>query len=127
MTADATAKLDDIQADPHVNLAYFKRQTSEWVSISGLATISHDRERIRELWEPDWKIWFSQQGDPRHGTADDPRMVLLGVEIHGAVYFEVDKPKPVVLYELAKGWLTGQEPDIGETHAVGRTRRRGER
>jgi len=31
---------------------------------------------------------------------------------------EVDKPRPIVLYEIAKGWLTGTMPDIGEMHTV---------
>ena len=119
VTADATAKLDDIATDPHVNLAFFKDGSWEWISVSGLATISRDRQKIHELYAPDWKIWFEEAGDPRHGTADDPRMVLIGVEIHGAVFLEVNKPKPVVLYEMAKGWLTGAKPDVGETHVIG--------
>ena len=60
---------------------------------------------------PDWKIWFAADGDPRHGTADDPRMALVGVDIHAAVFLEVGKSKPVVLYEMVKGWLTGTAPD----------------
>ena len=59
-----------------------------------------------------------EEGDPRHGTPDDPRMVLIGVQIHGAEFLEVTKPKPVVLFEVVKGWLTGTEPNIGEMHAI---------
>ena len=120
VTAADTAKLEDIESDPHVNLAFFKEGSWEWISVSGLATISRDRQKIRELYAPDWKMWFAEEGDPRHGTADDPRMVLIGVDIHAAVFFEVGKPKPVVLYEMVKGWLTGTAPDIGETHVVRR-------
>ena len=45
-------------------------------------------------------------------------MVLIGVAIHAAEFLEVNKPKPVVLYELAKGWLTGAEPKSGEMHSL---------
>jgi general stress protein 26 len=114
-----SGKIRDIQADPHINLAYYKDRTREWISVSGLATVSQDRDRIRELYEPDWKIWFGQEGDPRHGTPDDPRMVLIGVQIHAAVFLEVNKPQPVVLYEMAKGWLTGEAPEVGEMRRVG--------
>jgi general stress protein 26 len=86
--------------------------------VSGTATISRDRAKIRELYASDWAAWFPDEGDPRHGTPDDPRFVLIGVDIHAAVFLEVNKPKPVVLYELAKGWLTGQEPNIGEMHRI---------
>ena len=44
--------------------------------------------------------------------------MLIGVEVHAAVFFELDKPQPVVLYELAKGWLTGDTPDLGEVHRI---------
>jgi len=47
-------------------------------------------------------------------------MVLIGIDIHAAVYLEVNKPQPVVLFEVMKGWLTGSTPDIGEVHRVER-------
>ena len=122
VSAEGTAKLRDLEGDPHVNLAYYKDRTREWISVSGVATISRDREKIRELYAPDWKIWFTEEGDPRHGTPEDPRMVLIGVKIHGAVFMEVNKPQPVVLYEMAKGWITGGTPDVGDVHTVGRQR-----
>ena len=120
VTADGTGKLRDIEADPHVNLAYYKDRTREWISVSGLATISRDRSKIRELYASDWKMWFGDEGDPRHGTPDDPRIVLIGVDVHAAVFLEVNKPQPVVLFEVVKGWLTGSEPDLGEMHRIER-------
>lgn len=119
VSREDTAKLRDIEADPHVNLAYYKDRTREWVSVSGLAKISRDRAKIRELYAPDWRMWFGEEGDPRHGTPDDPRMVLIGVDVHAAVFLEMDKPQPVVLFELVKGWVTGEEPDLGEMHRIG--------
>ncbi|MGE3958496.1 MAG: pyridoxamine 5'-phosphate oxidase family protein [Vicinamibacterales bacterium] len=118
VTMEGTAKLRDLEYDPHINLAYYKDRTREWVSVSGIATISRDRARIRELYTTDWKAWFADEGDPRHGTPDDPRMVLIGVDVHAAVFLEVNKPRPVVLYEVMKGWLTGEMPDVGEMHHV---------
>jgi len=118
VAAEGTAKLRDIEYDPHINLSYYKDGTREWVSVSGIAMVTRDREKIRELYASDWKAWFPDEGDPRHGTPEDPRMVLIGVDVHAAVFLEVNKPKPVVLYEVAKGWLTGTMPDVGETHTV---------
>jgi general stress protein 26 len=118
VTAEGTAKLRDIEYDPHVNLAYCNASSYEWVSASGLASVSRDRRKIAELYAPDWKAWFGQEGDSRHGTADDPRIVLIGVDVHAAVFLEVNKPKPVVLFELARGWLTGERVEPGETHEL---------
>lgn len=123
VTADGSAKLRDIQHDPHVNLAYFKSGSYEWVSASGIARLSRDPATIRELYAPDWRAWFGEEGDPRHGTAEDPRIVLIGVDVHAAVFLEVDKPKPVVLFELVKGWLTGERAEPGQIHELTDPRR----
>ena len=118
VTCDGTPKIREIESDAHVNLSYYKDRTREWVSVSGIATLSRDRAKIKELWAPDWAFWFPKGEDPRHGTADDPRLVLIGVQVHAAAFLEVSKPQAVVLYELAKGWLTGTEPELGEMHHV---------
>ncbi len=123
VTTEGTAKLQELAQDPHINLAYYNDSNKEWISVSGVAAISQDRQKIRELYAADWKAWFPEEGDPRHGTADDPRMVLIGVTVHAAEFLEVNKPRPVVLYEFVKGWLTGSDPDIGEMHHLQEPRR----
>ena len=123
VTREGSAKLADLAHDSHVNLSYYKDSNREWVSVSGIATVSRDRAKIRELYAPDWKVWFAEEGDPRHGTADDPRMVLVGVTVHAAVFLEINKPRPVLLYEMVKGWLTGTEPELGEMHHLAQPHR----
>lgn len=118
VTSEGTAKIRDLESDPHINLAYYKDRTREWISVSGIATVSRDRQKLRELYAADWKIWFPDQGDSRHGTPDDPRMVLIGVDVEFAVFLEVNKSRPVVLFEMAKGWATGEMPEIGTLHTV---------
>ena len=118
VSCDGTAKLRDITADPHINLSYYKDSSREWISVSGIATASRDRAKIHELYAPDWKVWFGSEGDPRHGTPDDPRMVLIGVDIHAAVFLEVNKPRPIILYELVKGWVTGDAAELGKMHTL---------
>jgi general stress protein 26 len=118
VTLDTAPKLRDLDNDPHVNLSYYKDRTREWVSVSGVASVSRDRAKIHELYASDWKMWFPKEGDPRHGTPDDPRMVLIGIDVHAAVFLEVNKPQPVVLFEVVKGWLTGSTPELGEVHTI---------
>ena len=63
-------------------------------------------------------LWFvTAQGSGKLRDLD-PRMVLIGIDVHAAVFLEVNKPKPVVLFELAKGWLTGERAEPGETHQL---------
>jgi general stress protein 26 len=118
VTTDDSPKLREIENDPHVNLSFFKDRTREWISVSGLAKVSRDRATIHTLYAKDWKMWFPDHGDPRHGTPDDPRMVLIGVDVQSAVFLEVNKPQPVILFEIVKGWVTGTEPDLGTMHEV---------
>ena len=111
-------KLDELQFDPHVNLAYYRDRSREWVSVSGTATISRDRRAIHELYRPDWKAWFGDEGGERNGGPDDPRLALILVDVESVTYLKQDKPKPVVLFELVKGLVTGKRPDLGETRQL---------
>jgi general stress protein 26 len=49
VTLEDTQKLRDLTADPHVNLSYYKDRTYEWISVSGIVTVTRDREKIHEL------------------------------------------------------------------------------
>jgi general stress protein 26 len=91
VTSEGTAKLRDLESDPHINLAYYNDRTREWISVSGIATVSRDRQKLRQLYAADWKIWFPDDGDSRHGTPDDPGMVLIGVDVQFAVFLEVQQ------------------------------------
>ena len=117
VTSTDTEKLDELEADPHVNLAYYDMKSREYVSVSGIAKLSQDRAKIRELYRPDWRAWFGGEGE-QAGTPEDPRMILIGVDAESVVYMKVDKPKPVVLFQVVKGMLTGSEINIGEVRRV---------
>ena len=118
VAARDTDKLAELRFDPHLNLGFYKDRTREWVSVAGTAVLTDDRALIHQLYLPDWKAWFDDDGTPGAGTPDDPRMVLIGVQAHSAHFMTVDKPQPVVLFEIVKGMVTGDAPDIGEMHEV---------
>ena len=54
VTAEGTGKLRSLEADPHINLSYYKDRTREWISVSGLATISRDRQKSMQ---PDFRTY----------------------------------------------------------------------
>ena len=124
VTYEGAAKLAELKRDPQVNLSYYKDRTREFVSISGRAKISRDRAKIKELYKPDWRAWFSDDGSPNAGSPDDPRMVLIGVKITSAVFMESDKPAPVAIFQLVKGVITRTPPKIGKMHRLGPLKRR---
>jgi general stress protein 26 len=118
MTNIETHKLDDLMSDPNVNLAYYKDRSREWVSVSGVATVSTDRDLVRELYKPDWKAWLGDEGGSRDGSANDPRIALILVEARLATYMKLTKPQPVVLFEVAKAMVTGEPPKVGSVRTV---------
>src|SRR5699024_2744489 len=63
VTSKETEKLDELESDPHVNLAYYDMKSREYVSVSGVAHLSEDRAKIRELYRPDWRAWFGGEGE----------------------------------------------------------------
>lgn len=113
VTNAETAKIDELETDPHVNLAYYKNGTYEFVSVSGIARLSRDPQRIRELYSPDWRAWFGDEGGARDGGPDDPRLVLVLVEAQSATYLKARHGKALTLFNVVKGVVTGERADVG--------------
>jgi general stress protein 26 len=118
VSSTETHKVDELQAQPEVNLAYYNNTSGEWVSVSGTARLVSDREVIRELYKPDWKAWFSDEGGIRNGSPKDPRIVLIEVEAHEATYLKSNQPRAVQLFKVAKSLVTSAPPKLGEMHHV---------
>lgn len=118
VTMRGSEKLDEIRNDEHVNLAYYKDRTREWVSVSGRARVVEDRAKIAELYQPNWRAWFGDEGGEKDGSVNDPRIVLIAVDIDVAMFLELNKPQPLVLFEVAKGIITGQRPHTGDVEEV---------
>jgi general stress protein 26 len=118
VTTKSSPKVAEIAADPNVNLSYYKDRTREWISVAGTARLVSDRAKIHQLYRPDWRAWFGDEGGPQDGTPDDPRIILIGVDIRIAHYLELNKPQAVVLFEVVKGMVTGKQPNMPETQEV---------
>jgi general stress protein 26 len=113
-----TNKIDELETDPHVNVSYLRDRTKEWVSVSGTARISQDRALIHELYKPDWRFWFGKVDEVRDGGPDDPRLALILVDADSVMYMKQDRPMPMVLFELAKGVVTGGRPELGDVQKL---------
>ena len=118
VTSVETHKVDELEADPHVSLGYYNDSTQEWVSVSGMATLTQDRDMLHELYQRDWKAWFPDEGGNKDGGPDDPRLALIFVDAHSVVYMKAKHTRPVQLYEIAKGIITGSQPDVGRTEKL---------
>ena len=119
MTNLESHKLEELATDPHVNLGFYKDRTREWVSVSGTAVISRDKNLIRELYKPDWRAWLGDEGGDRDGGPDDPRIALVLVEAHSVTYSKKDRPAPLALFSVVKGMITGDTPKVSDLRELG--------
>lgn len=79
--------IDEIEADPEVNIAYSQKDTN-FVSLSGKASMVDDDRKKKELWYPELKKWFDG------AEPEDPKVRLIKVEIDTARYWDMSgKPK----------------------------------
>jgi general stress protein 26 len=105
-TADDSGKVHEIYHDQMVNVSYAAAGSQVYVSVSGKASLSNDRAKIRELWTPALKAWFS-------GGVGDPNLALLCVEILAIDYWE-GPGKIVSLLKFAKSAVTGSPSKLGD-------------
>jgi general stress protein 26 len=107
--ADST-KIDELERDPHVNLSYVSNKDNLYISVSGVATVTQDRAKIKELWTPFHKAWFPE-------GPDDPNIALLKVDVDHAEYWDSPSSKVVQLIGFAKALATGKRyADEGTEH-----------
>lgn len=106
-TSDQTHKVDEIEADSRVNAAYSKPDDNTYVSVSGRGSISKDRQKIEELWNPVLKAWFPK-------GLDDPNLALLKISVEEAEYWDSPNSTIVQLAGFVKALVTGQQAKGGE-------------
>ncbi len=100
--------VDDVKADPVVNVVYANPSSDTYVSVSGTASILADPAKKEQLWSKMAKAWFP-------GGPTDPDLALVQVDIIHANYWDVKESKLVQLYEMAKAVATGKPPaGLGE-------------
>ena len=121
MTSVDSGKVDELIADPHVNLGYYKDSSLEYVSVSGHAHVTQDKSMIHELYKPDWKAWLGDEGGERDGGPDDPRIALIEVKADSAYYLKSTAPRLVALFEVAKAIVTGNPPKAGDMGELDRS------
>lgn len=102
-----SSKIEDIDGQCQVNLAYARSDKQDYLSVTGTAEVVRERQKMEALWTPWLKPWF-QEG------LDDPELVLLKVRIDEADYWDAPGSAVKRLYGLGKGALTGNTDALGE-------------
>lgn len=104
LSANDSHKNHDIQLDDTVQLLFQGSKHSDFLSIVGKATISTDKELIKELWEPIVKTWFT-------GGVDDPRITAIKVDTQDGYYWDNKHGDAVAFVKMAAGAVMGKTLD----------------
>lgn len=81
MSPRHSEKNKEISEEPHVKLYYSHPGKSIFLLVSGKADIVYDRGKIRELWNPLDRTWFSE-------GVEDPEISLIRVRPDQAHYWD---------------------------------------
>ena len=106
-TADDAPKAAEIAQNPHVAVNYAAPDKDLFVSVSGRATVVHDRARVDELWNRFAEAWFPD-------GPDDPHLALIRVDVERAQYWEDKKPKVLQRAEVGIALVRDTPPKSGE-------------
>lgn len=93
-SANNTEKVEAIRTSQRVNLAYIDHSAQRYISVSGYCELVRDHAKAKELWNPDYKAWFS-------GGLDNPNLILLKVNVQQAEYWDTSKGRMFQLVGFA--------------------------
>jgi general stress protein 26 len=110
-TEASAPKVDDVQREQQVNLAYADPKSQRYVSMSGTAQLVRDLEKKKQLWEPTHKIYFPN-------GPEDPNVALLKVTVSKAEYWESGSNPVTRMFDFAKALVTGDHEQLGENKKV---------
>lgn len=102
-----TDKDQEVAQQSSVNIGYADSNNSNFVSVSGKASIVKDKERMQELWSPIMKAWYPN-------GLETPGISLIKVKIESAAYWDTSASTMVEIFKIAKAIATGKEYQDGE-------------
>ena len=94
----------DIEREPSVQLLFQGSDNSDFLSVFGHAAISQDKEKIKELWEPILKTWFTE-------GVDDPRITVIEVTPQDGYYWDTKHVQIVGFAKMIVGAVIGKTLD----------------
>jgi general stress protein 26 len=72
---------EEIKDNQRVGLSYASPEDSRYVSVTGVATLLRDPDKVRELWSRRLRPWFPE-------GKNDPDLALIRVKVERADYWD---------------------------------------
>lgn len=106
-TSSNSHKASEIERTPNVNVSFIDTRQQHYVSISGMAELVQDRQKIKELWKPVLKAWFPD-------GPDQPDIALLKVKVKKAEYWDGPSSTIAQAISFVSAIVTGKQVELGE-------------
>lgn len=104
LSANDSHKDQEIEVNPNVTLYFQGSAHSDFLVIKGIATASRNESKIRELWQPIFKTWFTE-------GENDPRISVIKVRPTEGYYWDTKHGFAVAGIKMIVGTLTGKTLD----------------
>ncbi len=112
-TGKTSDKVFEIEKDRDVCLTFSSEQTQTYVSLTGRAALTQDKNLIDKYWNPFVAAWFPE-------GKQDPEVALIQVHVSAGEHWDATSSRALQLFEVAKANLTDSTPDVGEHEQFGR-------
>lgn len=112
-TSSNSHKASEIERTPNVNVSFIDSDKQHYVSVSGMAELVHDRQKIKELWKPVLKAWFPDGPE----QAD---VALLKVHLKKAEYWDGPSSTIAQAVSFVSAIITGKQVELGENKKLNR-------
>lgn len=104
LSASDSHKNRELAINSTVTLYFQASPHSDFLRLSGRATVSTDRAKIKELWEPVLRTWFTE-------GVEDPRITVIKVTPSEGYYWDTKHGTFVAGIKMLVGAVVGKTLD----------------
>lgn len=99
-------KTTEVEAQSDVNVSFMDVDKDEYVSVSGVASLARDQQKIDDLWNPMVAAWFPE-------GKESGAVMLLQIEVTAAEVWDAQEGKMKQMFEMMAAKVKNEKPAVG--------------
>lgn len=104
LSAKDSMKNMELEENQNVTLYFQGSSYSDFLELNGHAVLSYDKEKIKELWDPTVKAWFTE-------GIDDPRISVIQFIPDSGYYWDNKHGNAIAGIKVLFGAIVGKTTD----------------
>ena len=109
-TSEDSGKAAELQHNAEVNVSFSDSKENRFVSVSGTASLVHDRAKFEEFWSLGNEIYFPK-------GIDDPSLALVKVSVYSIAWWEGSSSLIGRVTSVVKALVKKDPSELGESGA----------